>query len=100
MTSNRNPAAAWTEGIGTEFARLSGEVRHRRRRRADGFGLEAAGLVEAASEAGLPSALEGRGHAAAGDFGHEEFDRVGADINDSARAHGGKREGGQGYTAR
>ena len=50
----------------------------------DGVGLEPAGFVKAPAQPRLPAFLVNRAHVAPGHVGHQQLDRVGADINDRA----------------
>ena len=43
-----------------------------------------AGFVKSPAKPGLPAFLMHRLHVASGHVGHQQFDRVGADINDCA----------------
>jgi hypothetical protein len=83
--------ACITRGAGGDRAdgggvMLASEVRKFRdgsSRGGDGFGLQAMSLVKAAAKPSLFALLEGRKHVIAGNIGNQQFDRVGADINDS-----------------
>ena len=56
----------------------------------DGLRLQPAGFVKAPAQAGLPAFFMHRPHVVPGHIGHQQLDRVGADINDRAanRFHG------------
>ena len=62
-------------------------VRHPRKigdgigRVGDGLHLQTVGFIKALTEAGLPAFLMYRLHVAPGHISHQQFDRVGANIN-------------------
>jgi hypothetical protein len=72
------------DGVGIFFARGLGEFPDGLGSAGDGFGLEPVRFVKIFAEPRLPAFLVNRLHVAPGHVGHQQFDRVGADINDSA----------------
>src|SRR5439155_27049936 len=76
------------------LARLGGKTGNRPCRVCDGRRLQAVSGVKAAAEPGLLASFQEWMNAAPGHLGHEEFNGVGADINDrSATESGGGRPG-------
>ena len=72
------------DGIGISFARDLGELPDGLGGAGDGFGLEPVRFVKALAEPRLAAFLVHRPHVAPRHIGHQQLDRVGADINDGA----------------
>ena len=72
------------DGVGIFFARDFGKFPDGLGGVRDGFRLEPVRFVKSLAEARLPALLMHRPHVAPRHVGHQQFDRVGADINDGA----------------
>ena len=72
------------DGGGIFFLREAGEFRHGGSGVRDGRRLQNVRFVKPLTEPRLPAFFQHRAHLATGHVGDEQFDRVGADINDGA----------------
>ena len=85
FTASRAALVAMTRmDVGVFFARDFGELPDGLGGVRDGFGLEPMRFVKSLAEPRLPAFFMHRPHVAPRHVGHQQFDRVGADINDGA----------------
>ena len=72
------------DGVGIFFARNFRKFPDGLGGAGDGFGLQPVRFVKAFAQPRLPAFFMHRLHVAPAHVGHQQFDRVGADINDGA----------------